>query len=92
MHHGHAGHEMADETNPALPADEEGSGSGHAAHGNYCSFCLAASSVVALTGGHCEAAPVIVDALPAPPFAEGPATSLLPLVLRVRGPPSISRS
>ena len=91
VHSMHAGHSMPGDQHLALPADE-GAGGEHAAHGVYCSFCLTASSVVALTGGIGESGVVTLRGAPAPAAAESVTLSLLPLVLRARGPPPFPRS
>ena len=77
-HHGGVSHESHDESQ-------------HAAHGIFCSFCLAASSTVALLSA--EPAPLTI-AVTSADVAGAPEQQLAqaaPALHRTRGPPALSR-
>ena len=80
----------------ASPTHEHDAGhesdSEHTAHGIYCSFCLTSSSVVALVGSAPPAVYLHAAARPPAQRVDNLVVCLLPLVLRARGPPPVSRS
>jgi Protein of unknown function (DUF2946) len=83
-----AGHGDASAHAPAQPATDPAD---HAAHGIYCSFCLAAAATVTLPGVPPAVAAVVPDALAVAPAAHSqPVVARLPSTHRSRAPPAFS--
>jgi Protein of unknown function (DUF2946) len=81
----------AHDSNSSMPGSPADDASGHAAHGIYCSFCLAASATVTVPGAPQTVvviAPAVVDLLPAGRLEPPPAR--LPSTHRSRAPPRYS--